>query len=165
MRRKRAKPPRKARFEAKGAIVRKLSPEQPAARDEGPRLIPLGPAKDAGLGRIEHYLDLADKALGHPAVKEPEGAPQEFAPAHDNSDEPSSVDPAKEDPPVLPESALPPGSLPTPRPKLRLPKPASLPSPPKPPKLVRPSPPRAPRFPQPPKLSLPKPPRRKNHSS
>lgn len=40
----------------------KLAPETPAARDEGPRLIPLGPEKEEP--RLKHLLDLADAALG-----------------------------------------------------------------------------------------------------
>ena len=41
----------------------KLAPETPAARDEGPRLIPLGPEKEEP--RLKHLLDLADTALGN----------------------------------------------------------------------------------------------------
>jgi len=50
----------------KAKTARKLSripPTEPAARDEGPRLIPL----DQRLrepSRLEHYLELADTALG-----------------------------------------------------------------------------------------------------
>jgi hypothetical protein len=42
--------------------VELLPPSDEAARDEGPRLIPLG---DRGRepSRLEHYLDLADRAL------------------------------------------------------------------------------------------------------
>ena len=42
--------------------VVKLAPEAPAARDEGPRLIPLGPEKEEP--RLKHLQDLADTALG-----------------------------------------------------------------------------------------------------
>jgi hypothetical protein len=43
--------------------LKRLSPAEPAARDEGPRLLPLSdPAKEPS--RLEHYLDLADSALG-----------------------------------------------------------------------------------------------------
>jgi hypothetical protein len=43
--------------------LERLPPTSEEARDEGPRLIPLGDrAKDPS--RLEHYLDLADKALG-----------------------------------------------------------------------------------------------------
>jgi len=43
--------------------VQRLSPSSEAARDEGPRLIPLEDhAKEAS--RLDHYLDLADTALG-----------------------------------------------------------------------------------------------------
>lgn len=56
---------------AKRSVTRKLPkkklqripPTSEAARDEGPRLIPLSePAKEAS--RVDHYLDLADTALG-----------------------------------------------------------------------------------------------------
>lgn len=165
-----AKSRRKTQTQPKARTVRKLSPEQPAARDEGPRLIPLGPAKDPGLGRIEHYLDLADQALGHAAVKSASEAVPQPAPAASVSDLPADADfpsEAPAEPPELPLAAatsFPPSPPPHP-PKLQLPRPSSLPSPPKPPKLMRPLPPKAPRFPKPPKLSLPRPPRRKNYSS
>lgn len=43
--------------------VRRIPSSSEAARDEGPRLIPLGEnSKDPS--RLEHYLDLADIALG-----------------------------------------------------------------------------------------------------
>jgi hypothetical protein len=43
--------------------VQLIPPTSDAARDEGPRLIPLDDhAKEAS--RLEHYLDLADRALG-----------------------------------------------------------------------------------------------------
>lgn len=43
--------------------VQLIPPTSEAARDEGPRLIPLDErAKEAS--RLEHYLDLADAALG-----------------------------------------------------------------------------------------------------
>lgn len=42
--------------------VKRLPPTSPAARDEGPRLLPLDDrAKEPS--RLEHYLDLADAAL------------------------------------------------------------------------------------------------------
>lgn len=46
--------------------VVKLPPDEPAARDEGPRLIPF-PAERGSLElpRVKHYLDLAEKALEH----------------------------------------------------------------------------------------------------
>jgi hypothetical protein len=50
----------------KPASVKKLSlipPTEPAARDEGPRLIPLSQVSKEP-SRLEHYLDLADTALG-----------------------------------------------------------------------------------------------------
>ena len=42
--------------------IRPIPPEKPDARDEGPRLIPLDRFKEPS--RLEHYLDLADIALG-----------------------------------------------------------------------------------------------------
>ena len=43
--------------------VKRLPPTAPAARDEGPRLLPLDEtARESS--RLEHYLDLADAALG-----------------------------------------------------------------------------------------------------
>lgn len=47
---------------AKRAKLKPLSPSAPAARDEGPRLIPLTPGKDQT--GLEHFLRLADVALG-----------------------------------------------------------------------------------------------------
>lgn len=63
--------PRKTSAARRGAVksrgvnskVRLIPPTAEAARDEGPRLIPLGDrSKDPS--RLEHYLDLADTALG-----------------------------------------------------------------------------------------------------
>ena len=42
--------------------VELLPPTAEAARDEGPRLIPLGD-RTREPSRLEHYLDLADRAL------------------------------------------------------------------------------------------------------
>ena len=42
--------------------VKLLPPTDDAARDEGPRLIPLGD-RTREPSRLEHYLDLADRAL------------------------------------------------------------------------------------------------------
>ena len=42
--------------------VELLPPSDDAARDEGPRLIPLGD-RSREPSRLEHYLDLADRAL------------------------------------------------------------------------------------------------------
>jgi hypothetical protein len=45
--------------------VRLIPPSSEAARDEGPRLIPLDDAPQVqDPSRLEHYLDLADVALG-----------------------------------------------------------------------------------------------------
>jgi hypothetical protein len=46
----------------KAKLLRPIPPDQPAARDEGPRLIPLVVSKEPS--GLEHYLDLADTALG-----------------------------------------------------------------------------------------------------
>jgi len=46
----------------KSARLRPLPPNAPAARDEGPRLLPLTPGKDQT--GLEHFLQLADVALG-----------------------------------------------------------------------------------------------------
>jgi len=40
-----------------------VRPEQPEARDEGPRLIPL-PEDQRGESRVNHYITLANFALG-----------------------------------------------------------------------------------------------------
>jgi hypothetical protein len=47
--------------------ITKLKPSQAAARDEGPRLIPLRKAQDTP--KIDHWVELADKALSTPAKK------------------------------------------------------------------------------------------------
>ena len=43
--------------------VQRIPPTAEAARDEGPRLIPLDD-RSKEPSRMEHYLDLADTALG-----------------------------------------------------------------------------------------------------
>ncbi|MBV8477962.1 MAG: hypothetical protein JOZ36_14960 [Acidobacteria bacterium] len=43
--------------------LERLPPSAPAARDEGPRLIPLE-EKGKEPSRLDHYLELADSALG-----------------------------------------------------------------------------------------------------
>ena len=57
--RKRQLTPKPAATEA----VSKYDSQQPQARDEGPRLIPLSPAKQAH--PFQSYLDLADIALNN----------------------------------------------------------------------------------------------------
>lgn len=55
-----------SRTKKNSSAAKKLSlipPTEPAARDEGPRLIPLNNAAKEP-SRLEHYLDLADTALG-----------------------------------------------------------------------------------------------------
>jgi hypothetical protein len=44
-------------------ILRPIPSTEPAARDEGPRLIPLDD-RSKEPSRLEHYLELADTALG-----------------------------------------------------------------------------------------------------
>ncbi len=57
------KPTRKSPGTSRNSTVQRIPPTAEAARDEGPRLIPLGEhGKDPS--RLEHYLDLADTALG-----------------------------------------------------------------------------------------------------
>jgi hypothetical protein len=48
--------------------LKPIPPTEPAARDEGPRLLPLDD-RSKEPSRLEHYLDLADTALG---LKRPE---------------------------------------------------------------------------------------------
>jgi hypothetical protein len=55
--------------QGKGAVanpekprIKPLPPTSDAARDEGPRLLPLGPVRERT--GLEHYLALADVALG-----------------------------------------------------------------------------------------------------
>lgn len=43
--------------------IKLIPPTEPAARDEGPRLIPLDD-RSKEPSRLEHYLELADTALG-----------------------------------------------------------------------------------------------------
>ena len=43
--------------------LKPIPPTEPAARDEGPRLIPLDD-RSKEPSRLEHYLELADTALG-----------------------------------------------------------------------------------------------------
>jgi hypothetical protein len=51
-------PPRAARRR-----VKRLPPNAAAARDEGPRLLPLDNGVVKEPSRLEHYLELADAAL------------------------------------------------------------------------------------------------------
>jgi len=44
-------------------MLSRIPPTEAAAQDEGPRLIPLTQASKEP-SRLEHYLDLADTALG-----------------------------------------------------------------------------------------------------
>ncbi len=51
--------------------IERLPPSEPAARDEGPRLIPLE-EKTKEPSRLDHYLELADSALGRGEDKQNE---------------------------------------------------------------------------------------------
>jgi hypothetical protein len=46
-----------------GSKLKRIPPTAPSARDEGPRLIPLEDSSKEP-SRLEHYLELADTALG-----------------------------------------------------------------------------------------------------
>lgn len=43
--------------------IKRLPPTEPSARDEGPRLLPLVD-RVSEPSKLDHYLDLADAALG-----------------------------------------------------------------------------------------------------
>lgn len=53
----------KAKDEVRRRTLKPIPPTEPAARDEGPRLIPLDD-RSKEPSRLEHYLELADTALG-----------------------------------------------------------------------------------------------------
>jgi hypothetical protein len=61
------KKPRKLSIKGRDAKpstkVQRIPPTSEAARDEGPRLIPLAD-RSKEPSRLEHYLELADRALG-----------------------------------------------------------------------------------------------------
>ena len=66
-------PPRKSRkspTRRKRSKVERLPPDAAAARDEGPRLLPLDEGIVKEPSRLEHYLELADAALG---IRKPPG--------------------------------------------------------------------------------------------
>ncbi|HZP16972.1 MAG TPA: hypothetical protein VFB00_03335 [Terriglobales bacterium] len=54
---------RKSGTKATKEKLKPIPPTEPAARDEGPRLIPLDD-RSKEPSRLEHYLELADTALG-----------------------------------------------------------------------------------------------------
>jgi hypothetical protein len=62
-RKKPRKPPIKTRAAKSKSRVQRIPPTAEAARDEGPRLIPLA-ERSKEPSRLEHYLELADRALG-----------------------------------------------------------------------------------------------------
>jgi len=58
--------PARLRREKRGVLI--IPPTEPAARDEGPRLIPLSAEQNQEhAGKIQHYMNLADIALKLPA--------------------------------------------------------------------------------------------------
>jgi len=57
-----------AKFSRRKRPVPLVNPEQPEARDEGPRLIPL-PEDQRGESRLNHYIALANIALGVPSAE------------------------------------------------------------------------------------------------
>ncbi len=64
-----AKKVRKTRNTEEDALkIEAIPSTDPAARDEGPRLLPLRPNKDDSLAG-KKYLDLADRALHGPHTK------------------------------------------------------------------------------------------------
>ena len=64
MKRKKPRKPAIKRRPVKSKIqVQLIPPTAEAARDEGPRLIPLAD-RSKEPSRLEHYLELADRALG-----------------------------------------------------------------------------------------------------
>jgi len=62
-RKKPRKPSAKGRAVKPKTQVQRIPPTAEAARDEGPRLIPLAD-RSKEPSRLEHYLELADRALG-----------------------------------------------------------------------------------------------------
>jgi hypothetical protein len=56
-------PARRKPVQSASSKLKPIPPEEPAARDEGPRLIPLDD-RSKEPSRLEHYLELADTALG-----------------------------------------------------------------------------------------------------
>jgi hypothetical protein len=63
LKRKKRKLSRKGRSAKPNTQVQLIPPTSEAARDEGPRLIPLA-ERSKEPSRLEHYLELADRALG-----------------------------------------------------------------------------------------------------
>jgi hypothetical protein len=57
--------PNRKRQEKAKPKVKRLPPSAAEARDEGPRLLPLADSMKEP-SRLEHYLELADCALGTP---------------------------------------------------------------------------------------------------
>ena len=71
MKKKPRKPPVKGRAAKSKPQVQRIPPTAEAARDEGPRLIPLAD-RTKEPSRLEHYLELADQALGMKRERKPE---------------------------------------------------------------------------------------------
>ena len=144
-------PSKRKRPAGKRAI--KVPPSSPAAKDEGPRLIPLEEVRDSASARVDHYLALADSMLGS------KSAPSEIAPPIETIPVPEFVvSPEVE----APATTSPVRSRPKP-PKLALPKPPKPPAMPKPPQLSAPKLPLRPPSPRPPRMNVPKPPKRSPH--
>ena len=55
--------PTRRQKKSPAARLERIPPTAPSARDEGPRLIPLGDSSKEP-SRLDHYLELADRALG-----------------------------------------------------------------------------------------------------
>jgi hypothetical protein len=55
---------RRKEARSRGRSMKAIPPSAPAARDEGPRLIPLAPEKPQSPS-VEHYIGLAEVALSH----------------------------------------------------------------------------------------------------
>lgn len=53
----------RVRGKSRQTKVKRIPPTAESARDEGPRLLPLGD-RVSEPSKLEHYLDLADAALG-----------------------------------------------------------------------------------------------------
>jgi hypothetical protein len=73
LKRKKRKPSTKGRIIKSKAQVQRIPPTAEAARDEGPRLIPLAD-RSKEPSRLEHYLELADRALGMKRETKSEGS-------------------------------------------------------------------------------------------
>jgi hypothetical protein len=64
------KNPSRVREKTRHPKVKRIPPTAESARDEGPRLLPLGD-RISEPSKLDHYLDLADAALGLKEHTEP----------------------------------------------------------------------------------------------